>query len=449
MAIERGAQKPIRRPPGRPRRMVFIEEEHRKSEYRYWWMVVFGFYILLSETGVRQVMNGFVTPIMESLNSTKSETDAALITIPISTSLVSGPFSSAVYQRVGARISILIGAMLCFIGYIAGTFCRQIYTMMALAIPIGIGCGLMRCSIISVQCEYFKKKRNAVMSFISIGPGIGIFVLPRIQKWIMDMEDGAWEPAWYFLAGLYVISGIMALFITRKPSSQTGGCSLPETKVLKKVEFDLHLVASFLAAGVNFIYISNILILMEKENIEDKETVYGYQGIATIIGKFVMTFVMSTDKFKIGYVIIVSYLIAQPSLFSGVFCYSLWQFRLQNFFSGIGLGLYQAASVPFIVAMVGPSQLAYALGYTSFVNGLAIVIMWWISNKFVEIGNSEDSRNVFYISIYMGCAAIVVGVVTSFVLMSKEKHKRKPSMKQMRHSSELNALSNINSVENC
>lgn len=50
---------------------------------------------------------------------------------------------------------------------------------------LGIGCGLMRNSIISIQCEYFKKKRNTVMAAISIGPGLGIFILPRTLKFIM------------------------------------------------------------------------------------------------------------------------------------------------------------------------------------------------------------------------------------------------------------------------
>ena len=45
---------------------------------------------------------------------------------------------------------------------------------------LGMGCALMRNSIISVMCEYFNETRNFVKAFISIGPGIGIFVLPRI-----------------------------------------------------------------------------------------------------------------------------------------------------------------------------------------------------------------------------------------------------------------------------
>ena len=45
----------------------------------------------------------------------------------------------------------------------------------------GLGCGLMRTCVFSVQCEYFGwERRNLVMSVISIGPGIGICFFPKL-----------------------------------------------------------------------------------------------------------------------------------------------------------------------------------------------------------------------------------------------------------------------------
>ncbi|CAD6188767.1 unnamed protein product [Caenorhabditis auriculariae] len=151
------------------------------------------------------------------------------------------------------------------------------------------------------------------------------------------------------------------------------------------------------------------------------------------------------ERIHISIIMIFNYLIAQTALSSGGFCYDIWQFRLQNFFSGFGIGLFQACLGPFLVAIVGPSQLPGALGYTNLINGFATFCAIYISSW---SGGDGDVRNTFYVSIYFGITAVVVSIINSILLMAREKHKRKPSMKQMRHSSELNALTNITSVEN-
>ncbi|EFO89790.1 hypothetical protein CRE_07228 [Caenorhabditis remanei] len=445
MAIERAVRSNVRRarPPG-PRKAVFIDDTPKPSEWRNIWVAIFGFYILFAETGVRQVMNGFVEPVIKTYNCTKDEADTAVLVVP----MASRPFCSIFYQRTGARISIIVGAVLTGGSFVVGPFCKSIYLLMLATFGIGIGCGLMRNSIISIQCEYFKKKRNTVMAAISIGPGLGIFILPSTLKWIMVKYD-SWGPAWWFLSLFYVISAIMGLFISKQPSEQTSSFSFSSAvKVCKKVEFDLHLIACFFASSVTFIYLANILILMESENIENKEGIYGFQGLASIVGKFVLTFVMSLNRVHNGIIMIISYVIAQLSLSSAAFCYKFWQFRIQNAFAGIGIGLYQACLAPFLVAIVGPSQLAYALGFTNLINGISIISGVWISGFASKGTTGEDARSAFFISIWLGIAAIVMSVVTSFLLMAREKHKRKPSMKQMKHSPELNALTNITSVEN-
>uniref|UniRef100_A0A8R1HXQ2 Major facilitator superfamily (MFS) profile domain-containing protein n=1 Tax=Caenorhabditis japonica TaxID=281687 RepID=A0A8R1HXQ2_CAEJA len=449
MAIERQKRPNVRRarPPGQ-RRAVLFDETPAPSEWRNIWVAIFGFYILFAESGVRQVMNGFVEPVILTYNCTKNEADTAVLVIPMASSLIFGPLCSMFYQWSGARVSIIVGASLAFTSFVVGPFCKSIYLLMVCTLGLGTGCGLMRNSIISIQCEYFKKKRNTVMAAISIGPGLGIFVLPRTLKWIM-VKYGSWGPAWWFLSTFYIVSAIMALFISKQPSEQTSSFSFGSAfKVCKKIEFDLHLIACFFASSVSFIYLANILILMASENIEDKEGLYGYQGLASIFGKFVLTFIMSLNRIHNGWIMLLSYVIAQFSLSGAYLCYKFWHFRLQNAFAGIGIGLYQACLAPFLVAIVGPSQLAYALGFTNLINGISIISGVWLSGFASKGTTGEDARSAFFVSFWLGIAAIIMSAVTSLLLMAREKHKRKPSMKQMKHSPELNTILNINSVEN-
>ena len=93
----------------------------------------------------------------------------------------------------------------------------------------------MRNAIISVQCEYFKtaQHRNTVHAFMTIGPGLGIWLMPRLLVYIIKEVNKlfllkmfilslqySWQIAWQALSTLYVVSFIMGIFITRRPSDE-------------------------------------------------------------------------------------------------------------------------------------------------------------------------------------------------------------------------------------
>lgn len=70
------------------------------------------------------------------------------------------------------------------------------------------------------------------------------------------------------------------------------------------------------------------------------EVVYSYNGIASIIGRALLTLLLGFTNIHIAIVMIFNYVVAQTSIFSAAFCTTLWEFRLQNFFSGFGIGAW-------------------------------------------------------------------------------------------------------------
>ncbi|EYC07048.1 hypothetical protein Y032_0072g664 [Ancylostoma ceylanicum] len=399
-----------------------------RSEWRRIWMAFFGFYILLTETGVRHVMNIFVPAIMEEYNCTKTEADAVVIVVPTASSLMAGPIAAMFYQFAGARITIVSGALLCFLGFSVGSIAPSMPILSIFAVLIGVGCALMRNAIISVQCEYFTAKRNTVMSFISIGPGIGIFVLPRI---LVPLINGfSWSVGFQFLAALYIISGAMAMFITKRSASQHHSFAhFTGLKVWTHLEFWFHAVASFCASAVCIIYVSNILGLMREEDISQPEVVYSYHGIASIVGRALLTLLMGLTDVHIAVVMIFNYVVAQSAIFAGAFCYTTWEFRFQNFFAGFGIGLFQATLAQFLLLIVGPSQLPGALGYTNLLNGAAafaaVQIAGTVSQRYQSI------RAAFYVSIVFGVCAIVFAIVNSLLILIRQKLEKKKLAKSV------------------
>ena len=98
-------------------------------------------------------MNGFVEPVIKTYNCTKDEADTAVLVVPMASSLIlgkffslpphvsidiiSGPFCSIFYQRTGARISIIVGAVLTGGSFVVGPFCKSIYLLMLATFGIG------------------------------------------------------------------------------------------------------------------------------------------------------------------------------------------------------------------------------------------------------------------------------------------------------------------------
>ncbi|PIO77257.1 hypothetical protein TELCIR_00623 [Teladorsagia circumcincta] len=307
------------------------------------------------------------------------------------------------------------------------------------------------------------------MSFISIGPGIGIFVLSRALVPLINTYS--WTVGFQFLASLYVICGVMSLFITRRSTTEHHSFAhFTGLKVWFHFEFWLHAVASFCASAVCIIYLSNILGHMREEGIEQPEVVYSYFGIASIFGRALLTLLLGLVDIHIAVVMIFNYCIALPSIFSAAFCYTLWEFRFQNFFSGFGIdhefeprtvtkvsirlqssrsyrllhSLFQATLAQFLLLMVGPSQLPGALGYTNLINGAALFAAVHVAGdilirltmfvftkpqsfqRMTLVNGStaqryQSTRAAFYISCVFGVFAIIFAIANSVAILLRHR----------------------------
>ncbi|VDM76567.1 unnamed protein product [Strongylus vulgaris] len=83
-------------------------------------------------------MNIFVPFVMTEFNCTKTEADAVVIVMPTASSLMAGPIAAMVYQFVGARISIVTGASLCFLGFSIGSIAPSVAILSIFTVFIGM-----------------------------------------------------------------------------------------------------------------------------------------------------------------------------------------------------------------------------------------------------------------------------------------------------------------------
>ncbi|RCN51071.1 hypothetical protein ANCCAN_02858 [Ancylostoma caninum] len=91
-------------------------------------------------------MNIFVPSVMEEYNCTKTEADAVVIVVPTASSLMAGPIAAMFYQFAGARITIVSGALLCFLGFSVGSIAPSVPILSIFAVLIGMFASVLRYS---------------------------------------------------------------------------------------------------------------------------------------------------------------------------------------------------------------------------------------------------------------------------------------------------------------
>ncbi|GMR60197.1 hypothetical protein PMAYCL1PPCAC_30392, partial [Pristionchus mayeri] len=351
------------------------------------------FFIMMMESGIRQTMNVFAADMTKQFACDQNTALMIVVVLPNAASLMTGPIAAILYNIFGARVTITAGSILTALGFIGATFITSIYHMIFFSILIGLGCGMIRNAVISVHCEYFPIEiRNTTISFICIGPGIGIFVFPRLFKISLDVLN--WSMAFYGIAILYGICGAMGLFFSKCPSRKKTLCDIFGLGIWKHPGFIANEFAAFFASTTAMVYVSKTLSWMKSENVENPEFLYSYSGIASIGGRIILTILLGL-KVPVGILMIFSYIFGQLAVPVAAFCTEEICFGFQNAFVGLGSGFYQTCLSPYLMHYLGPELLSSAFGYTNLINGTAALLSIFLTDKVSSLLEGEDSEFIF------------------------------------------------------
>uniref|UniRef100_A0A914S139 Major facilitator superfamily (MFS) profile domain-containing protein n=1 Tax=Parascaris equorum TaxID=6256 RepID=A0A914S139_PAREQ len=187
--------------------------------------------------------------------------------------IVSGPLAAAFYQLLGARLSISAGALATGIGFVLVSLSSSLFLIIIISAIIGgsrmhlseidfrflfsgVGCGVIRTAIVSVQCEYFMKNRDFTMALIFIGPGIGQFLFAHILNYLNNLVRYQRMPSFTLIAIIFLCCVPLALPFKRKmkQAKENEIAQFLGIKVLRKPEFLIQLIAVFFAASLCISY---------------------------------------------------------------------------------------------------------------------------------------------------------------------------------------------------
>uniref|UniRef100_A0A915CFM3 Major facilitator superfamily (MFS) profile domain-containing protein n=1 Tax=Parascaris univalens TaxID=6257 RepID=A0A915CFM3_PARUN len=293
---------------------VMVESEQTCSEWHCWWVAASGVIILLIEGGIRPMLVIHFNSFQEDLKWSKS-TFSTVIAVINASSLLSGPLAAAFYQLLGARLSISAGALATGIGFVLVSLSSSLFLIIIISAIIGVGCGVIRTAIVSVQCEYFMKNRDFTMALIFIGPGIGQFLFAHILNYLNNLLS--WRSSWRLIAIIFLCCVPLALPFKRKmkQAKENEIAQFLGIKVLRKPEFLIQLIAVFFAASLCISYYIFEVPMMVESGI-DRDTaasVFSSQGIASIAGRVLTTLLIRSGKMHIAIVMLSCYAIAESS----------------------------------------------------------------------------------------------------------------------------------------
>ncbi|KAM3606523.1 uncharacterized protein V6R79_017862 [Siganus canaliculatus] len=117
--------------------------------------------------------------------------------------LIASPICSACVDNFGARpVTIFSGVMVAG-GLMLSAFAPNVqFLIFSYGIVVGLGCGLVYASTLTITCQYFDKRRGLALGIVTTGTSVGAFIYATAQNELIAL---------YGLDGCLLIIGAMAL----------------------------------------------------------------------------------------------------------------------------------------------------------------------------------------------------------------------------------------------
>ena len=193
-----------------------------KKFFYGWWIVFACFMCLFIAYGSRYSFGVFFKPMSKEFGWTRAMTAGTFTVSTILYGLVS-PFIGKCVDKFGAKMVIIIGALIAGIGYGLIYFTEsifQFYIFYSFILTIGIvATALVPCN--AVTAKWFTKRRATAMGIISIGMGIGPFLLINVAGWMI--KGYGWRMSFVLLGVVvFLVISAVSFFLIRNDPKEMG-----------------------------------------------------------------------------------------------------------------------------------------------------------------------------------------------------------------------------------
>jgi len=172
----------------------------RDKIFHGWWMVGSGFLLMMYTTGVGFFgFSAFFNPISDAIAGGSRAAIAGAVSIQRAESGVLGPIIGFLVDKVNPKLILIVGFIICGIGFIALSFVQNIYQFYAAFFVLSLGLGAGSFLVVSTAVSnWFVKKRGRALGFLFLGPSFAGILVASI---VWGIDSIGWRQT-LFIIGL-------------------------------------------------------------------------------------------------------------------------------------------------------------------------------------------------------------------------------------------------------
>uniref|UniRef100_A0A8C4NDT0 Solute carrier family 16 member 12 n=1 Tax=Eptatretus burgeri TaxID=7764 RepID=A0A8C4NDT0_EPTBU len=194
-------------------------ESVRKKESPWGWVVVMGmFVVIICTRTVTRSLSTFFLELNHHFGGGSAST-AWIISINDCLTMLCAPFGAFLSQRIGTRLTVMLGGLLSFCGLVLGSFCTNITCLyMGPGVLTGFGSALSFTPTLALIGVFFQKRLAFALGLATSGNGVGTFILPPISQLLI--ETFGWRGAMIILGSIVAHICVCGALFQRPPSSE-------------------------------------------------------------------------------------------------------------------------------------------------------------------------------------------------------------------------------------
>lgn len=190
----------------------------------YGWKLLFVFWVVLA---VNLAFPFYGASVINTFMAVDFGMDRQLLglifTVFMLTSGVSSPLAAMVINKIGVRLTMVIGSTLVLLSALCMALLVNSGPQAVMFFGIIAGLGVVAGGALPAQTGvnfWFDRRRALALSIVLSAPGFGGFFAAPILNRIITQAGGDWRVGWWLIAGLSLISiTVAALFIRENPAA--------------------------------------------------------------------------------------------------------------------------------------------------------------------------------------------------------------------------------------
>lgn len=338
--------------------------------------------------------------------------------------LIAFPIAGPLSDRLGRRLSALIGCALYAIFLLSITFTKNMYVAYVLAIISGMANSFLDTSITPSCMEIFKEKGTIANIFTKLSISIAQFLLPFAIGYVAS-ENLPFNTIFLVTAAIIIIDGIALAFLPFPPFERTTGKKEDGTK--EKMHFTpsaiILVILGFTTSTTFMLWMNCNQELGTLYGLADPSKIQSVYAVGIVVALFVNAALLGKGL-KPSMILIIYPCVALATLAVVYFVQTPWICLV----GGAMMGFFAAGGVLQLVSAVANEMFPKNRGViTSIVmisSSVANFAVLNVASMLTRMGGTNGPRLVLLFNM----AVTVIGIVLAVILNSRiEKDMESPA----------------------